>query len=110
MSTVTEPTYEQEASDEIEFLAGLANDGWNSADQARALCPLLPAEQFPLAWLDFCQAAADRDAVAPPATKHWTEVLGEDAASSQEQAYELLCQRADEALLVLTTGIRGSKA
>jgi hypothetical protein len=33
-------------------------------------------------------------------------VLGEDAASTQDEAYELLCQWADEALLVLRTGIR----
>ena len=106
MSTITETR----SSDFLEHLARQHNSGICVCAQVRAFCPLLPAEQFPLAWLDFCQAAADRDAVAPPATKHWTEVLGEDAASSQEHAYELLCQRADEALLVLMTGLRGSKA
>ena len=102
MSTITETR----SSDFLEHLARQHNSGICVCAQVRAFCPL-PGGEFPLlAWLDFCQAAADRDAVAPPATKHWTEVLGEDAASSQDEAYELLCQRADEALLVLMTGIR----
>jgi hypothetical protein len=73
------------------------------------MCPSLPDAEFPAAWEDFCEQAADRDAVAPPAVKHWTEVLGEDAASSQDEAYELLCQRADEALAYLRTAIRGTR-
>lgn len=96
---------EQDVTAELERLALLANEGWDVADEAFLLCPLA-ADGFGLAWKNFCEAARDRDDVAPPATRHWTEVLSEDAASSQEEAHQLLCQRADEALLILTTGIR----
>jgi hypothetical protein len=96
---------EQDTSDELERLAACANNGWPVAGQAYILCAIRIGE-FEAAWEDFCEAVRNRDEVAPPATRHWTEVLGEDVASSQEQAYELLCERADEALLVLRTGIR----
>jgi hypothetical protein len=102
VSTITETR----PSDFLEDLARSHNSGICVCAQVRACCRLLPAEQFPLAWLDFCTAARDRDDVAPPAARDWRDVLGEDAATTQEQAYELLCQRADEALLVLMTGIR----
>ena len=107
MSTLTYlPVPEAQYGDYLEVLARAEADDWDSAAEARPMCPLLGGDEFGPAWEDFCEAVRDRDSVAPPATRHWTEVLGEDAAGSQEQAYELLCERADEALLVLRTGIR----
>ena len=110
--TITQtPVSETRSSDFLEDLAREHNSGICVCAEARAFCPLSPAEQFPLAWLDFCQAARDRDDVAPPATRDWREVLGEDVASTQDEAYQILCERADEALLVLRCGPqRGSAA
>jgi hypothetical protein len=100
------PVPETQYSDYLEDLAREHNGGLDSTTEARRMCPALPDEQFGLAWADFCEAAAARDAVAPPATEDWRKYLGEDAASDQDSAYEVLCQRADEALLILRTGIR----
>jgi hypothetical protein len=91
--------------DYLEDLARAQNDGWDSAAEARPMCPLLPAEDFPLAWQDFCEAVRNRDDVTL-GTRHWSEVLDTDAAATHEHACELLAERADEALLVLRTGIR----
>jgi hypothetical protein len=109
-ATVTHlPVSESRISDYLEDLAREHNSGWDSEDEARALCPLLPDADFPLAWLDFCEQASARDAVARPATEDWRKFLSEDAASTEDEAYELLCQRADEALAYLRTGIRGTR-
>ena len=103
------PSSECRIGDYLEDLAREHNGGWNATAEARRMCPLLSIAYFPLAWEDFCAAVADRDSVAPPATRDWREVLGEDVAASQEQAHQVLCERADEALLVLRTGIRGTR-
>ena len=95
---------EQDVSDELERLAGLANDGHDVADETWLLCPL-GIRAFPFAWQDFCEAVRNRDDVTL-GTRHWSEVLDTDAAATHEQACELLTERADEALLVLRTGIR----
>jgi hypothetical protein len=103
------PASEKRISDYLEDLAREHNSGWDATGEARPMCPLIGDEDFPIAWADFCQAVADRDAVAPPGTRHWTEVLGEDCVSTQDEAYEVLCERADEALLILMTGLRGTR-
>jgi hypothetical protein len=99
------PTSETRVSDILEDLARQHNNGVCGCAQARAICRLLPAEQFGLAWQDFCEAVRNRDDVIL-GTRHWSEVLDTDAAATHEQACELLTERADEALLVLRTGIR----
>jgi hypothetical protein len=96
------PTEELNVSDEMERLAVLANEGYDVTAEAWLLCGAGPCdEEFTLAWDDFRQAVRDRDDIARPATRDWRDVLGEDAASTQDEAHDVLCTRADEALLAL---------
>lgn len=96
-----------DVSAELEDLAG-------RADQGHAVLPdlwplvheswLWDPEGLEEAWLAFREAAADRDACAPPATRDWRELRGGDYAATQEQAAERMAAEADEAMRLLVTG------